>query len=215
MSRERTAPAHSLPYMPGLDGLRAVAVLAVFLYHVGFPWAAGGFLGVETFFMLSGYLITSLLLRDHREHGRLRMGCGGADRRRGPWAGLGHVEHGADQPPGGPLSPGTGAGRRGPNKHAPGGTGDTRGGGNAVAFPHPAPFPFLRTPGDAPDPHGGCHPHGHRHAHAVPTGGTIDPVGRFHHAEHPARVAGDPAHGVLFHGRQARPPAGPPVDPGA
>ena len=49
-------------YMPGLDGLRAVAVLAVIAYHLGFSWAPGGLLGVGVFFTLSGYLITDLLL---------------------------------------------------------------------------------------------------------------------------------------------------------
>lgn len=49
-------------YMPGLDGLRAVAVLAVFAYHLGFDWAPGGLLGVGVFFTLSGYLITDILL---------------------------------------------------------------------------------------------------------------------------------------------------------
>jgi peptidoglycan/LPS O-acetylase OafA/YrhL len=48
--------------MPGLDGLRAVAVLAVVAYHLGFGWAPGGLLGVGVFFTLSGYLITDLLL---------------------------------------------------------------------------------------------------------------------------------------------------------
>src|SRR5918993_162711 len=55
-------PAWSLPYMPGLDGLRALAVIAVLLYHGGLTWIPGGFLGVEVFFVLSGYLITALLL---------------------------------------------------------------------------------------------------------------------------------------------------------
>ncbi len=49
-------------YHPGLDGLRALAVSAVVLYHLGFGWAAGGLLGVSMFFTLSGYLITDLLL---------------------------------------------------------------------------------------------------------------------------------------------------------
>lgn len=53
-----------LPYLPGLDGLRALAVLAVMLYHSNFGWMPGGFLGVEIFFVLSGYLITSLLLSE-------------------------------------------------------------------------------------------------------------------------------------------------------
>ena len=48
-------------YMPGLDGLRALAVLAVIAYHEQFGWAPGGMLGVGVFFTLSGYLITSLL----------------------------------------------------------------------------------------------------------------------------------------------------------
>jgi peptidoglycan/LPS O-acetylase OafA/YrhL len=56
-----------LPYMPGLDGLRAIAVISVLLYHGAFSWALGGFLGVEVFFVISGYLITALLLSEWRE----------------------------------------------------------------------------------------------------------------------------------------------------
>jgi len=48
--------------MPGLDGLRAIAVLGVIAYHLNFGWASGGLLGVGVFFTLSGYLITDLLL---------------------------------------------------------------------------------------------------------------------------------------------------------
>jgi len=60
-------------YMPGLDGLRAVAVLAVIAYHLGFGWAPGGLLGVGVFFTLSGYLITDLLLAGPLSgRGRLR-----------------------------------------------------------------------------------------------------------------------------------------------
>ncbi len=62
-----------LPYLPGLDGLRAMAVLAVLLYHADLPWIPGGFLGVEVFFVISGYLITSLLLAEWDEHGRLNL----------------------------------------------------------------------------------------------------------------------------------------------
>ncbi|MGE7692948.1 acyltransferase family protein [Lysinibacillus sp. NPDC094177] len=49
-------------YIPGLDGIRALAVLAVIAYHFNFGWAKGGFLGVDIFFVLSGYLITSTIL---------------------------------------------------------------------------------------------------------------------------------------------------------
>lgn len=55
-----------LGYLPGLDGMRAIAVIAVLLYHAEIDWIPGGFLGVEVFFVISGYLITSLLLSEHR-----------------------------------------------------------------------------------------------------------------------------------------------------
>jgi peptidoglycan/LPS O-acetylase OafA/YrhL len=57
-------PQSRLPHFPGLDGLRGIAVLAVLFFHAGFSWAVGGFLGVSTFFTLSGFLITSLLLAE-------------------------------------------------------------------------------------------------------------------------------------------------------
>jgi peptidoglycan/LPS O-acetylase OafA/YrhL len=71
------APSHAsaLPYLPGLDGLRALAVTAVLIYHAGddslggIHWLRGGYLGVEVFFVISGYLITSLLLLEHRTTG--------------------------------------------------------------------------------------------------------------------------------------------------
>ena len=62
-----------LPYLPAVDGLRALAVSAVFAYHAGVGWARGGFLGVDVFFVISGYLITALLLADHRRTGHLRL----------------------------------------------------------------------------------------------------------------------------------------------
>ena len=61
-------------YMPGLDGLRAVAVLVVVLYHLNFGWASGGLLGVGVFFVLSGYLITDLLLAEHERTGAIALG---------------------------------------------------------------------------------------------------------------------------------------------
>jgi peptidoglycan/LPS O-acetylase OafA/YrhL len=62
------------PYLPGIDALRALAVLAVFFYHAGVGWMPGGFLGVDVFFVISGYLITSLLLREFRGGGHVRLG---------------------------------------------------------------------------------------------------------------------------------------------
>ena len=63
MSGART-DGNRLPRIPALDGLRAVAVGAVLLFHSGFSWARGGHLGVTVFFTLSGFLITALLLRE-------------------------------------------------------------------------------------------------------------------------------------------------------
>jgi peptidoglycan/LPS O-acetylase OafA/YrhL len=61
-------------YMPGLDGLRAIAVLAVIAFHLGFGWAPGGLLGVGIFFTLSGYLITDILLSQLARRGHIRLG---------------------------------------------------------------------------------------------------------------------------------------------
>jgi peptidoglycan/LPS O-acetylase OafA/YrhL len=63
----------SLSYMPALDGLRAFAVFAVLAYHAGMPWATAGFLGVDVFFVISGYLITALLLNEHHRTGRVSL----------------------------------------------------------------------------------------------------------------------------------------------
>lgn len=60
-------------YQPGLDGLRAVSVIAVLLYHGGFPTFRGGFLGVEVFFVISGFLITSLLIEEHEIDGSISL----------------------------------------------------------------------------------------------------------------------------------------------
>ncbi len=63
-----------LPYLPGLDGLRALAVGSVLLYHAGISWMSGGFLGVEVFFVISGYLITALLIAEWRDKDRIDLG---------------------------------------------------------------------------------------------------------------------------------------------
>ena len=60
-------------YMPGLDGLRALAVLAVIAYHLNLPWAPGGLLGVCVFFVLSGYLITDILAAQWQSSGKINL----------------------------------------------------------------------------------------------------------------------------------------------
>ncbi|CAI6030637.1 acyltransferase family protein [Cohnella sp. JJ-181] len=60
-------------YMPGLDGLRAIAVIAVIAYHLDFDWAQGGLLGVGVFFVLSGYLITDQIASELHRGGRLDL----------------------------------------------------------------------------------------------------------------------------------------------
>ena len=59
--------------MPGIDGLRGLAVLAVVIYHFFGDVLPGGYLGVDVFFVLSGFLITSLLLRDLVTRGKVRL----------------------------------------------------------------------------------------------------------------------------------------------
>ena len=61
-------------YQPALDGLRAIAVTVVVLYHLDVGWMRGGFMGVDAFFVLSGFLITSLLLRERRRTGTTHFG---------------------------------------------------------------------------------------------------------------------------------------------
>ena len=63
----------SIAYQPALDGVRAVAVSAVLLFHGGVPGFEGGYLGVSVFFTLSGYLITSLLLHEHQRSGTIDL----------------------------------------------------------------------------------------------------------------------------------------------
>ncbi len=67
-------PAPARRRLTGLDGLRAVAVLAVVTFHLDFSLASGGFLGVDVFFVISGFLITNLIAREILDTGRLRLG---------------------------------------------------------------------------------------------------------------------------------------------
>ena len=60
-------------YMPGLDGFRAVAVIAIIIFHLNAQWLPGGFLGVDTFFVISGYLITALLVAEFYRDGTIDL----------------------------------------------------------------------------------------------------------------------------------------------
>ena len=62
-----------IQYIPAIDGLRAIAVMAVIFYHLGFDWIPGGFLGVDLFFVISGYVITRLLLDSIERSGGLDL----------------------------------------------------------------------------------------------------------------------------------------------
>lgn len=74
--RHPAAPSAAGPstrFRPDIEGLRAVAVVLVVLFHAGVPGIAGGYIGVDVFFVISGFLITSLLLREVRETGGLSL----------------------------------------------------------------------------------------------------------------------------------------------
>ena len=57
-------PQHQAGYRPDIDGLRAIAVLAVVVFHLNKSWLPGGFVGVDVFFVISGFLITGILTRN-------------------------------------------------------------------------------------------------------------------------------------------------------
>ena len=70
-ARARVPAQRRLGHIPALDGLRGVAIASVLIYHAG--GLSGGYLGVDLFFVLSGFLITSLLLEEHVERGRVSL----------------------------------------------------------------------------------------------------------------------------------------------
>ena len=74
MAHDSTAAPRAITYRPDIDGLRAVAVTSVMLFHAGFERFGGGFVGVDVFFVISGFLITRLILREIETTGRFRFG---------------------------------------------------------------------------------------------------------------------------------------------
>jgi len=76
MQDDESAVSHTrLAYVPALDGVRAFAVVAVMMFHGGIPHMDGGFMGVDTFFVLSGFLITSLLIGEWRQTLTIKLGA--------------------------------------------------------------------------------------------------------------------------------------------
>ena len=75
-SPSRARPGRASAFRPDVEGLRAVAVLLVVLYHAGVPFLSGGYIGVDVFFVLSGFLITSLLLEEFDRSGAHITGLG-------------------------------------------------------------------------------------------------------------------------------------------
>jgi peptidoglycan/LPS O-acetylase OafA/YrhL len=83
MQDDESAVSHTrLAYLPALDGVRAFAVVAVMMFHGGIPHMDGGFMGVDTFFVLSGFLITSLLIGEWRQTLTIKLGAFWARRAR-------------------------------------------------------------------------------------------------------------------------------------
>jgi peptidoglycan/LPS O-acetylase OafA/YrhL/lysophospholipase L1-like esterase len=83
MQDDESAISHTrLAYLPALDGMRACAVVAVMMFHGGIPHMEGGFMGVDAFFVLSGFLITSLLIGEWRQSLTIKLGAFWARRAR-------------------------------------------------------------------------------------------------------------------------------------
>ena len=83
MQDDESAVSHTrLAYLPALDGVRACAVVAVMMFHGGIPHMDGGFMGVDAFFVLSGFLITSLLVGEWRQTLTIKLGAFWARRAR-------------------------------------------------------------------------------------------------------------------------------------
>lgn len=67
MTQQQPATKHHFSYRAEIDGLRALAVIPVILFHAGFEWMSGGYVGVDVFFVISGFLITSIILKEKQQ----------------------------------------------------------------------------------------------------------------------------------------------------
>ena len=76
MSQSTQSPlpsSEAFTHRPALDGLRTVAVYLVVLFHSGLSWMRGGFIGVDLFFLLSGFLVTNVMLAEYRSTGSIQL----------------------------------------------------------------------------------------------------------------------------------------------
>ena len=73
MAKTPTVPADNRKFRPDIEGVRAISSVTVMLFHAGISWMAGGFTGVDVFYVLSGFLVTAGLLREAENRGKINF----------------------------------------------------------------------------------------------------------------------------------------------